>query len=122
MVGKECDENYDTVSIKKFIKIIGLNLPVNTVATAYGMTDHNCTLLAFVVKPESLMMVGRNRPNEYSPDRMAKYADAESHILMSITPRMTSDHLKDSCSTLVSLVHTSICFNNKEAAYLASSS
>lgn len=41
MVGKECDENYDTVGIKNIIKMIGLNLPVNTVATAYGMTDHS---------------------------------------------------------------------------------
>lgn len=36
------------------------------------MTDHSWTLFAFVVKPESLMMVGKNRPNEYNPDKIAK--------------------------------------------------
>ena len=38
------------------------------------------------------MMVGRNRPNEYKPDRIAKYAVAESQSWMLKTPRLTSDH------------------------------
>ena len=33
-------------------------LPVTGVATAYGMTDHNCTLFASVVMFKLAMMVG----------------------------------------------------------------
>lgn len=39
-----------------------------------------------------------NKPKEYSPERMAKYAEAESQTCRSNTPRRTSDHLNDSAS------------------------
>lgn len=40
-----------------------------------------------------------NRPNEYSPARIAKYDVAVSHTWMLSTPRFTSDHLNfSSCS------------------------
>lgn len=40
-----------------------------------------------------------NRPNEYIPERMAKYAVAENQTCGSRIPRRTSDHLNASSST-----------------------
>lgn len=108
-IGQKCDKNCNIMGLGRFSRVLILNIPVKTVAIAYGITDHSCTLFAFVVKPESLIIVGKNKPNEYKPESIAKYADAESHILISSTPRRTSDHLNCSCSMLyfVSLKHES---------------
>lgn len=94
-----------------------------TAATAYGITVQSCTLFASSAKPLSLMIVGSyfpvvsndiclvavksrltKRPKEYNPDKMAKYAVADSHIFKSSTPRTTSDHLKASCSASIVLL------------------
>jgi hypothetical protein len=40
-----------------------------------------------------------NRPNEYIPERMPKYAVAENQTCGSRIPRRTSDHLNASSST-----------------------
>ena len=71
-------------------------------ATAYGITVHNWASFGSVAKLP-LMMDGRKRPKEYNPERMAKYADAESQTWTLKTPRLTSDQANLSVSCVLEM-------------------
>lgn len=49
-----------------------------------------------------------NKPNEYRPDRIAKYAVADNHIWGSRSPLRTSDQARLSASAGIALLHVNI--------------
>lgn len=82
---------------------IGDNRPQLNLVGIFGKAkifDDRWKLLLLVVCSvhRTGAMCPTNSPNEYSPERIAKYAEAESHTWTSRTPRRTSDHLNDSAS------------------------